>query len=95
MTTRKLDTFIKRFAPIEGPTAHNDGWWTIEEVTGLDRSLTYVWTEVDPGGNVTYLPGLHYVNRTGNYTVTEVPWTEADCADEYRVSYSLSGHFHP
>ena len=92
MPTRYADTFEKKFKPIvpEGSEwgADDAGILRPLELTDdmLDGENRHLWTLVDPmvdSGMQYWLPGYHYVNREG-YVFTEVPWTDADLADEYR-----------
>lgn len=45
------------------------------DVEGIPQDVLskYIWTEVESDGNYSKLAGIHYVNRTGLYWVTENP----------------------
>lgn len=82
MATRHAETFAKKFKPV----LDKDGEVALTNVYTLGDNLNTLWTLIDPmvpSGQQYWVPGYHYVNRVG-YARTEVPWTDADLADEYR-----------
>ena len=82
MATRNAETFAKKFKPVLD--AHGEIIVSPEPTVPMNSK--HLWTLIDPmveSGQQYWVPSFHYVNRNG-YTVTDVPWTDADLADEYR-----------
>lgn len=88
MATRHASTFEKKFKPqwksLGGP--YDRSYIEASDFEYFPERAQYLWTLIDPmvpSGMQYWIPGYHYVNRVG-YIYTEIPWTEADLADEYR-----------
>lgn len=76
------DVFEALYRPIYDDT----GCGTVDISAARRAPLNTVWTIVDVDGELYAAAGFHHVNRTGEYVLTEMPWTSGIESAEWFVT---------
>jgi hypothetical protein len=70
-TTMPEDYFEEHYRPLPSPNGIDT---TVDLDTAKAVDEKRVWTIVDAEGNLYVVAGFRFVNRTGDYVITERPW---------------------
>lgn len=70
--TMPEDYFEEHYRPLPAPNGTDT---TVDLDTAKTVDEKRVWTIVDAEGNLYAAAGFHRVNRTGDYVITERPWS--------------------
>lgn len=80
--TMPEEYFEEHYRPLPAPNGI-DTTVDLDSAKSIDEKR--VWTIVDAEGNLYAAAGFHWVNRTGDYVITERPWATGNEEAEWCV----------